>query len=217
MTFEISRTPTLEAVATGDDLQLETELKARTAAVIEEADQQGDVRAAAEMLAASRERLVHLRRAERRLSEYGKEVEEKVTALRESALDALIATAVAGEKPEFKPLTEVGTWESRARAISRAIQRLVETLLPVAEWTALREESHWMMAKSRALEQMAQERAEKLLGQMRDAVMEEMVLPVDLSKGVSGALLGQAAELRSRAIQISENADRIEKMPGFRR
>ncbi|MEQ1946488.1 MAG: hypothetical protein ABL995_04830 [Bryobacteraceae bacterium] len=217
MSFEISRTPTLEAVSNSDETQLEADLKARTSAAIEQVDEQEDVKTAAETLLSSREKLAKLRRAERWLSQYAKEVEEKVTSLREPALDALIDAAAAGGKPEFKPLTEVGTWESRARAISRAIQRLVETLLPVAEWTALREESHWMTAKSRALERMAQGRAEKLLGQMRDAVMEEMVLPVDLSKGVSGALLGHAAELRSRAIQISENADRIEKMRGFRR
>ena len=58
---------------------------------------------------------------------------------------------------------------------------------------------------------MAQERAEKLLEQLRDAVSEEVVLPVDLSKGVAGALLGQAAEFKRRAVQLSENADAIER------
>ena len=49
---------------------------------------------------------------------------------------------------------------------------------------------------------------------MREAVGEEMVLPVDLSKGVSGALLAQAAELKHRALQLSANANSIEKSLG---
>jgi hypothetical protein len=58
---------------------------------------------------------------------------------------------------------------------------------------------------------MAQDRAEKLLARMRDAVTDEMVLPVDLSKGVVGALLTQADGLKRRAIQISETADEMER------
>jgi hypothetical protein len=37
------------------------------------------------------------------------------------------------------------------------------------------------------------------------------VLPVDMSKGVSGALLAYAARYKSHAIQISENADQLER------
>jgi len=40
---------------------------------------------------------------------------------------------------------------------------------------------------------------------------------VDLSKGVSGALVAQAAEHRKRAVAISENADRLEKTFSTRR
>jgi hypothetical protein len=39
-------------------------------------------------------------------------------------------------------------------------------------------------------------------------------LPVDLSKGVSGALLAQAAELKYRALQLSANADSIQRSLG---
>jgi hypothetical protein len=67
------------------------------------------------------------------------------------------------------------------------------------------------LTTARAIERIAQERAEKLLSHLREAVSEEMVLPVDLSKGVSGALLAHAAELKRLALQQSENADRIEK------
>ena len=51
---------------------------------------------------------------------------------------------------------------------------------------------------------------EKVLEQLRGAVSAEMVLPVDMSKGVAGALLARAAGLKRLAVQISENADRIE-------
>ena len=151
------------------------------------------------------------------MSGYAKDVEQRVASQREAALDGLIESAAAGEKPEFKTLREVGVWEAQARSVSRAIERLVEKQIPAAELQSLREEAHSMVTKSRALERMAHERAEKLLEQMKEAVQEEMVLPVDISKGVSGALLAHAAEFRERAIQISENADRIEKMYGLSR
>jgi hypothetical protein len=38
-----------------------------------------------------------------------------------------------------------------------------------------------------------------------------MVLPIDMSKGVVGALLAQAGALKRLALQQAENADRIEK------
>ena len=50
-----------------------------------------------------------------------------------------------------------------------------------------------------------------MLEQLRGAVSEEMVLPVDMSKGVAGALLARAAGLKRLAVQVSENADRIER------
>ncbi len=136
--------------------------------------------------------------------------------LRDAALDAIIQSAASQstanvDKLDFKALSELATLENRSRQASRAIERLVERLIPFAQLVRLREESHAAMTRARALEQIAQERAEKLLGQLRDAVTEEVVLPVDMSKGVSGALLAQASELKRRAIQLSENADTIEK------
>ena len=105
----------------------------------------------------------------------------------------------------------MATLENRSRQATRAIERLVERLLPCAQLVRLREESHAAITRARALEGIAQERAEKLLEQLRDAVSEEVVLPVDLSKGVAGALLAQASELKRQALQLSENADSIEK------
>jgi hypothetical protein len=217
MSFDIARTPTLEAVATRDETRLAADLKARTDAAVAQANEQDDVRRSAEAHAAAGQRLAKLRMAERRLSQYAKEIDTRLGVRREAALDGLIESAASEAKPEFKALNEVSAWEARGRIVSRAIERLVETLIPIAELNSLREEAHWMAAKSRALERIAQERAEKLLGQMREAVSEEMVLPVDMSKGVSGSLLAYAAEFRDRAIQISGNADRIEKVYGLSR
>ena len=78
----------------------------------------------------------------------------------------------------------------------------------------MREESHAAITLARALEAAAQERAERVLDQMREAVGEEMILPVDLSKGVAGALLERADDLRQRGVQLSSNADKIEKSLG---
>ncbi|MEP6963580.1 MAG: hypothetical protein ABI995_15980, partial [Acidobacteriota bacterium] len=75
----------------------------------------------------------------------------------------------------------------------------------------LREESHALGAQARALEALAQERAEKVLGQIREAVSGEMILPVDLSKGVAGALLKQAKAWKERALKLSEEADGLER------
>jgi hypothetical protein len=158
------------------------------------------------------QRLAELARAERSLNAHAKLVTERTSAVRESALDSLIGSAGATGKLDFKPLNELLILEHRARYISRALERLVETQIPLAQVARLREESHDAMVRAKALDQVAHERAEKLLGQLRDAVSEEVVLPVDMSKGVSGALLAQAAEHRRRALAISENADRLEKI-----
>ncbi len=139
---------------------------------------------------------------------------QKLRTLRETALDAVIQSAASGDKLDFKGLSELATLENRSRQATRAIERLVERLLPMALWARLREESHAASARARALEEIAQERAERVLDQMREAVGEEMVLPVDLSKGVSGALLARAADLKYRAVQLSANADAIEKQLG---
>jgi hypothetical protein len=65
--------------------------------------------------------------------------------------------------------------------------------------------------RARAIEGAAQQRAERVLSQLRDAVSDEIVLPVDFSKGVSGALMSNAAELKRLAREAAENAARIEK------
>jgi hypothetical protein len=211
MSFDIAQTPTLQAVATLDQNLLVEDLQQRVEAAVRQAEELPEVMAAAEAQRQAEERLTQLRKAERALNHYAKETGQKLTALRDASLDALIQSANSGEKLDFKPVSELATLESRNRQASRAIERLVEGLIPEAQLMRLRGESHAYVARARALEHIAQERAEKLLEQLRDAVSEEVVLPVDMSKGVSGALLAQASELRHRALQLSGNADAIEK------
>ena len=211
MSFDIARTPTLQAVATGDEQRLVEDLHERVEAAARQAEALPEVIAAAEAQNRAEEHLAQLQRAERALNRFARDAGEKLGALRESALDGIIRSAANGEKLDFKSLSEVATLENRSRQASRAIERLVERLLPCAQLVRLREESHAAMTRARALEGIAQERAEKLLGHLHDAVSEEVVLPVDLSKGVAGALLGQASEFKRLALQLSENADSIEK------
>jgi len=169
---------------------------------------------AAEAQRRAEQHFLSLQRAERVLNQFAKMAGEKLIALREAALDSVIESATGGDKLDFKGLSELAALESRSRQATRAIEKLVERLLPLALWTRLREESHAAIALARALEGVAQERAERVLDQLRDAVGEEMILPVDLSKGVAGALLARAEELKQRGVQLSSNADSLEKSLG---
>jgi hypothetical protein len=211
MSFDIAKTPTLQAIATENEQQLADDLQQRVDAGLRQAEEQPEVIEATEAQRLAEAHLAKLQKAERALSQFAKEMGDKISAFRAAALDGIIESAASGSKPDFKALTELATIETRSRHASRAIERLVEQRIPVALIARLRGESHAALAKARAIERIVQERAEKLLGQLRDAVSEEVVLPVDMSKGVSGALLAYASRYKSHAIQISENADQLER------
>ena len=211
MSIDLTQTPTLQAVATADEQSLVLDLEQRVEAAVRQAASRPEVLTAEENENAAAERLAKLTRAERGLNAQAKEIAEKMAQTRAGVLEGLIESAGENAKLDFKPLAEMISLEHRARYLIRAIEHLVENLLPLARVTHLREQSHAGMVQAKALEQVAQERAEKLLHQLREAVSEEVVLPVDLSKGVSGALVAQAAEYRRRAVTISENADKLEK------
>jgi hypothetical protein len=211
MSFDLARTPTLEAVATQDEHRLAEDLRKRVEESITAAESQPDVVEAAQAQQATDDRLSRLKRAERALAVLAKELRAQAASAAQTAIETLIASACAGEKPDFKKLLVQVAFESQGGLVMRAIEQMVEHLIPLAQIAALRGESHTAMTRARALEQIAQERAERVLGQMRDAVTEEMVLPIDMSKGVSGALLARAAGLKKMAVQISANADEIER------
>ena len=186
------------------------DLQGRVDAALQQAGQHPEVVEAASAETAAMERLAQLRRAERTLNQNAKAMGERAAALREEALDALIDSSTGG-KPEFKAPKELTAMENQGRQATRAIERLVERLIPAAEIEHLRAQSHAASARARAIERIAQERAERVLEQLRGAVSEEIVLPVDLSKGVSGALLAYAAEFRNRAVQVAGTVEALEK------
>ncbi len=220
MNFDIARTPTLEAVANSDGQALAQDLQKRVAEALSAAERQREVVDATESQRACADRLEKLRTSQRVLNQYAKDARERLAKNSQAAIDAIIESAAAVEKPEkrvaagkldFQKLGDLATGEIHSRYASRALEQIAEHLIPLAQIANLRGESHAMLAKARAIERTAQERAEKVLLRLRDAVTEEMVLPVDLSKGVVGALLAQADGLKRRAIQISESADELER------
>lgn len=210
MSFDIAKTPTLEAVATADEQVLAQDLHKRVAELVESAEQRPEVVEATESQRAAAERLEKLRVSQRVLNQFAKEARERLAKIGRVAMDAAITSSASG-KTEFGKLNELVTAEYHDRYASRALQQIAEHLIPLAQIASLRAESHAMLALGRALENLAQERAENLLARMREAVTEEMVLPVDLSKGVVGALLARAEGLKRRAVQISESADDAER------
>lgn len=219
MPYQLSQTPTLEAVATGDEAALAQDLSARVEEAVKQALQTAEVARAIEAQAQAAGRLARLRVAERVLNQQSKEARERAQALLQQVMDTLVETASKGAAGsiEVKAVMQAAAAEDRIRYMSRAIERLAEHQIPLAEIASQRDEAHALEAQSRALERIAQERAERVLEQMRAAVSEEMVLPVDLSKGVAGALLARAAELKSRAVRISQQADEAERIYQQRR
>jgi len=211
MSFYLTETPTLEAVATEDERELAQDLQARVVEAVEQAESHTAVGEAAGAQQQAENRLERLRAAERALNLHAKESRERVVETSERALENLVEAAASGKKLEFKKLDELAAGEAQIRTLGLALERLAEHLIPRAQIASLREEAHALEARARALERIAQERAEKVLKQLRGAVSEEMVLPVDMSKGVAGALLARAAGLKRLAVQVSENADRIER------
>lgn len=201
----------LEAVASADEQVLAQDLQARVAELMDGANERPEVAEAIASQTAAAERLEKLRRSQRVLNQFAKDARERLAKNSQLVIDTVIESATEKDKPDFGKLTELAGNEYRDRYASRALQHIAEHLIPMAHIASLRAESHGMLATSRALERIAQDRAEKLLTRMRDAVTEEIVLPVDLSKGVVGALLAQADALKRRAVQISETADEMER------
>jgi hypothetical protein len=208
--FQITETPTLHFVSTEDEHRLSHDLQARLDESLALAEQQPEVTAAAEVHQAAERHLDSLKRAERGLHQYACEAGPELTRATMQTLDGIIYTSASGPL-EFTGLSELSAMEARNRYTGQALERLVEHLIPLAQIAQLRADSHELVTRARAIEKIAQERAERVLGQLRDAVSEEIVLPVDMSKGVAGALLAHAAGLKKLAVQQAENADRIEK------
>lgn len=211
MSFLLSQTPTLEAVSTDDENALAQDMQTRIAEACAQAEAIPEV---AQSIADSRkaaDELARLRTAERGLHEFAKEARAKLDGANRSAIDALVDAAASGAHLDWKDTGEASVIEDQLRNAGRALERLAEHLIPLAQIASLREEAHSLEAQARALENIAQERAQKVLGQIREAVSGEMILPVDLSKGVAGALLTRAKEMKGRAVRFALEADELEQ------
>jgi hypothetical protein len=208
--FHITETPTLHFVAIEDEQQLSRDLQARMEESLRLAEEQPEVMAVAEATRAAEDRLQQMKKAERSLHQYAHASNSEMAMVAEKTLGTIIDSAAAG-KPSFTNLSDLTAIETRIRYTGRALERLVEHLIPLAQIAHLRADSHELLTRARSIEKIAQERAERVLTQLREAVSEEMVLPVDMSKGVAGALLAHAGGLKKLAVQQAENADRIEK------
>jgi hypothetical protein len=217
MSFDISKTPTLEAVANADERVLAQDLQKRVADALSGAEQNPEVIEATEAHRTAADRLENLRTSQRALNQYAKDSRERLNRATQTMTDGIVESAAAKGKPEFAKANELAAIENHGRYANRAIEQLAEHSIPLAHIASLRAESHALLGRTRSIERMAQERAEKLLTRMREAVSDEMVLPVDLSKGVAGMLLAHADGLKRRAIQISENADEMERKYAARR
>jgi hypothetical protein len=208
--FHITDTPTLHFVATEDEQQLTQDLQARLEDALRQAEEQPEVAAAFEATRVAEDLLDRMKKAERTLHQHARESNVEMAGVADKSLGAIIDSAAAG-KPAFAKIGDLMAIEARIKYTGRALERLVEHLIPLAQIAHLRADSHELLTRARAVEKIAQERAERVLGQLREAVSEEMVLPVDMSKGVVGALLAQAGGMKKLAVQQAENADRIEK------
>jgi hypothetical protein len=208
--FHITETPTLHFVATEDEQRLSQDLQARLDESLGQAEEKPEVIVAAEATRIAEGRLQRMRKAERTLHQYARESNIEMAGFVEKSLGAIVESAAEG-KPAFTKLGDLMAMEGRIKYTVRALERLVEHLIPLAQIAHLRGDSHELLTRARAIENIAQERAERVLSQLREAVSEEMVLPVDMSKGVAGALLAHASGLKKLAVQQAEDADRIEK------
>jgi len=217
MSFELSQTPTLEAVSTDDEKRLAQEIQARVTEATAQAEAQPQVAAAIEASVNAAAQLAKLRGAERSLHQFAKEARERMEHVGQAALEALVESAASGAKHDWKKAGEASGIEDQIRFAGRAIERLAEKTIPLAHIVSLREESHSLETRARAFEAIATERAQRVLGQIRAAVSDEMVLPVDMSKGVAGSLLNRAKELKDLAVRLATEADELERKYESRR
>jgi hypothetical protein len=115
-------------------------------------------------------------------------------------VDELIESAGAGGKrPDSKIGTQIINAENEARLSARAIGRIAEHLIPLAEIAKLRAEADLELIRAYVMDRFATERGQKLIAAMGAAVEAECVVQVDTKGGVAGMLLNFANEARKNA------------------
>ena len=160
MSFELSQTPTLEAVATDDEKILAQDMQARVAEAAAQAETQSDVASAMQCARDAAAQLGKLRGAERALHQIAKEAREKLEHAGQAALDALVEMAASGANPDWKKTGEAAGLEHQIRYAGRAIERLAEHTIPLAHIASLREEAHSLAAQARAIADMQAQMAQ---------------------------------------------------------
>lgn len=168
--------------------------------VFTEVHEREDVKAAtaqAEQLGVARERLL---RAQKNLYARQSEVAKSVRLIRENAAPVLIHD-FGDESPQIdtaKLVEKSLALQEEERLLVVAIQRLLEEELPSATIQHHRMEAERLALTASALEQAAEERAQRLAQMVAQAADFEGEIAVDTSSGLSGALLRAAAELREQ-------------------
>ena len=135
--FHITDTPTLHFVAIEDEERLSEDLQARFEEALRLADERAEVMAAAEATRVEEQRVEELKKSERGLHLYARESSAEVARVAGSALDAIIYSSASGE-PDFTKAGELAVLETRNRHAGRALERLVEHLIPLAQIVQLR-------------------------------------------------------------------------------
>jgi hypothetical protein len=98
MSFELSQTPTLEAVATGDEELLAQDMQTKVAEATKQAEALPDVASAMEDSRKVAALLAKLRGAERALHQVAKDGRERLDRVGQAALDALVESAASGKQ-----------------------------------------------------------------------------------------------------------------------
>ena len=93
MSFDLARTPTLEAVSTKDQQALAQDLQKRAEESIAAAEARPEVVKARDAQHAAEERLNRLRKAERALSGYARDSREQMAAGEIAAIEAMVESA----------------------------------------------------------------------------------------------------------------------------
>ena len=210
MSFDLARTPTLEAVATKDQQTLAQDLQKRAEESIAAAEARPEAIDARTAQQRTEDRLNRLRKAERALSAYAKDSREQMAAM-ESRRSKRWSNPRRQKQNRFQKTGRARDDrepESRRVAGHRAPDRRTDSPRADLESAGGSARDDGGGAGGRRI---AQVRAEKVLNVLRSAVTDEMVLPVDMSKGVAGALVAHAGRLKKRAVEISDNADHMER------
>ena len=121
-----------------------------------------------------------------------------------------------GKRPDQKVASRIIDSENESRLIVRAVQQIAEHLKPPAEIARVWAQARLQHARAKALDALAQERGQRLVGALSAAVGEETVVSVDTKNGAIGMLIGLANEAKKEAYGFEASAKELQKAYGER-